>query len=577
MKIARFIVCAYILVVLFGCGWFSMEITNDKPLYYSASFTSPVTVACSGVQTLSQVLNSCTAHYADGTATASELSNCDEQSVPQALVESDAGSVTESISHGSITYNCTAGQDKTQASFVITCDANYISDGSQCILNTYTGQYTTPSNPLTACGSTTTTTVYASPTSCVDDQGTTVANSYCQNKAFSFTSPAGQQLANLGKGDFGGDIQGYVQCNPGQTLADAISAGNTVTSKSCVDMGDGLTRYYISAWDKCLAPIKMTMSAAGTSGITVYTGGAEERRYVLSGNVTSASSISQDGLLTLTVAQGDSSELFVNKETLSGFLANSSSASYVSPTSLDSMGDYYIADTQYGNMFYNSTKLVSIPSNFSERVVSKSTSLASMFRNATLFNQDIGSWDTSKITNMKYLFLHADTFNQDLKNWNTSSVTNMYGTFEYTAQFNGDISDWDTSNVTDMTYMFFYAVKFNRDISSWNTGKVTLMRSMFNEANVFNSDISLWDTSSVTDMTYMFKHAYQFKSDVTAWNTSKVTSMYGMFFEMSFNENLKSGWNVCAVTSSSYFGGSFTSGYVPVFGDMTQCNKGAAK
>ena len=191
--------------------------------------------------------------------------------------------------------------------------------------------------------------------------------------------------------------------------------------------------------------------------------------------------------------------------------------------------------------------------------VSNVTSMSYMFYNASVFNQDIGSWNVSNVTNMTSMFYGASSFNQDISSWNVSNVTNMSYMFHYASAFNQDISSWNVSNVTNMSNMFGIASSFNQDIGSWNTSNVTDMSRIFYWASSFNQDIGSWDTSNVINMSLMFGYVYVFNQDISSWDTSNVTNMCAMFgTARAFNQNISS-WDTSSVTNmSNMFGGALS-------------------
>jgi surface protein len=196
------------------------------------------------------------------------------------------------------------------------------------------------------------------------------------------------------------------------------------------------------------------------------------------------------------------------------------------------------------------------------------TDMGGMFNGAAAFNQDISSWDTSNVTDMGGMFNGAAAFNQDISSWDTSNVTNMSRMFQgipfgAASAFSQNIGAWDTSNVADMSFMFYFNTTFNQDIGPWDTSSVTSMQSMFGFASAFNQNIGSWNTSAVTNMADMFGEAAVFNQDIstktigagveayTAWDTSSVTNMSQMFTRASaFNQNIGN-WITSNVTNMS--------------------------
>jgi serine/threonine protein kinase len=141
----------------------------------------------------------------------------------------------------------------------------------------------------------------------------------------------------------------------------------------------------------------------------------------------------------------------------------------------------------------------------------------------------IGTWDTSKTKSMAGLFQNKHLFDEDLSAWNVSSVTSFSAMFNEAAIFTSNISSWDVSNSRDFTQMFHGARKFESDLSLWNVASMTAAVATFHTALLFTSDLSSWDVSQATDLNYMFSDAQKFTTNVSKWQVSYGTTSVAIF------------------------------------------------
>ncbi len=137
-------------------------------------------------------------------------------------------------------------------------------------------------------------------------------------------------------------------------------------------------------------------------------------------------------------------------------------------------------NTGFPRIYFNNTgdkdKLLSIE----QWGENKWKSMASAFYGCSnLAGQAIDNPDLSNVTDMNSMFFNAAVFNQNIGTWDTDNVIDMNSMFRGTSAFNQNISGWNTSNVTDMSQMFQNAISFEQNLGSWNVGELRFANSMF--------------------------------------------------------------------------------------------------
>ncbi len=191
--------------------------------------------------------------------------------------------------------------------------------------------------------------------------------------------------------------------------------------------------------------------------------------------------------------------------------------------------------TTFASMFQSASKYNNGGSTDINSWILKTTgtvSLQNTFFGATIFNQNIGGWNTIAVNILAATF-SSTTFNNggsdSIKSWNTSNVTNMVQTFQANTSFNQPLL-WDVSKVTSFQFCF-YGTIFNQDISSWTPVLATNMNNMFG-ASQFNQNIGSWNISLVTDFngfmigktpaTFSTANLDAIYSDTTGWASRPV-------------------------------------------------------
>uniref|UniRef100_A0A6C0ISV3 BspA family leucine-rich repeat surface protein n=1 Tax=viral metagenome TaxID=1070528 RepID=A0A6C0ISV3_9ZZZZ len=253
--------------------------------------------------------------------------------------------------------------------------------------------------------------------------------------------------------------------------------------------------------------------------------------------------------------------------------------------------------TSFISMFQSATSFNQPVSNLVDTSGVVDCAMDSMFRQATIFNQNLGNWNVINASSMGQMFFLATAFNNggstSINSWtapNCVTFTSMFQSatsfnqpipnlvntlsvsscttdsmFRSATLFNQNIGNWKVNNVTTMANMFLLATTFNNggsnSIQSWTAPKCRSFLSTFSGATAFNQPLPiLVDTSAISigcSMANMFLNVTNFNQNIGGWNTDNVTAMSSMFQNViAFNQNIGL-WNVSRViTMASMFQGA---------------------
>jgi|MDSZ01.1.fsa_nt_gb surface protein len=224
-------------------------------------------------------------------------------------------------------------------------------------------------------------------------------------------------------------------------------------------------------------------------------------------------------------------------------------------------------------------------------------SINNMLSNCISFDQNCSTWDLSEVSSIASLFEEASSFNNGGASWTNADLRkcrNFYGVFKGT-QFDQDISRWrikdndtgsmsmkfmfyncpfnkpidtheidgvkywDMSTVTQITQMFAVNDNFNQPLNNWDTSNIKFFERAFDQATSFSQDLNNWDVSRGEKFSYIFNGSamngdvstwtfredgpieseYMFGNcpilfeggkDLSGWNTSQFNNLFGMFY-----------------------------------------------
>lgn len=212
-------------------------------------------------------------------------------------------------------------------------------------------------------------------------------------------------------------------------------------------------------------------------------------------------------------------------------------------------------DSPITHALVGSTKLTKVPTTAPTGLIDAS----SMFKGASIFNQNLNSWDMQQVETMASMFENAGAFNGLVDTWNTGNCTDFTAMFKNAVSFNRPVNAWSMVNALNFSDMFNGATSFNQPISTWRStvqGAAIACDRMFRGAISFNQSVTGFIDRQYVSFVEMFKGCVNFSQDMSTINFGDTIATAGMFENCTgFNGKVGSFADSELVDASNMFNG----------------------
>jgi len=266
-----------------------------------------------------------------------------------------------------------------------------------------------------------------------------------------------------------GIYSNQIALNMGQTNYSSVEAANA--RQNLINAGwtitDGGQEEFISTWD--------------TQNIGVSSGNQISLPLVLTGNYnfevnwgdgnTDVITSYDQPEVTHTYSSPGSYDVSI-KGNISGFNFQLG-GDRLKLLNIDSFGPLNVGDGTISEDSFNGCENLTITAS-DPLDLEGATSISGLFSNCPSITSfpSLQNWDVSNVNDFSNLFRDSTLFNEDISMWNTENSTNMSFMFANTS-FNQNIGDWSVKNVVDMSGMFenvtLSVFNYEKLLIGWNS------------------------------------------------------------------------------------------------------------